>query len=76
VRVCAHADRAGCGRLVFIRFAGTHVDAHNVRRDFCKVVVMEAPGLPAGVCPDRRRKVALAASAVEVGPMRAIDAGQ
>jgi site-specific recombinase XerD len=45
-RACGHADHAACGCLVFTSLAGTPLDAHNVRRDFRKVV--EAAGLPAG----------------------------
>lgn len=42
-RRCGHADMAGCPCLVFATRNGTPLDAHNVQRDFRKVV--EAAGL-------------------------------
>ena len=46
VRQCQHDDRGQCDCLVFTSRAGTPMDAHNVRRDFRKVVT--AAGLNAG----------------------------
>lgn len=43
VRRCEHAEMSRCTCLVFVTRNGTRLDAHNVQRDFRKVV--DAAGL-------------------------------
>ena len=42
-RICGHTGMQGCSCLVFVSRNGTPLDAHNVQRDFRKVI--DAAGL-------------------------------